>query len=81
MLHYDRSNLNDDLDVGFWDMTPCGVIDDCHGNKIGKCTIALLMEAASTFETLVNFYETTRRNNPEDSHLHTRRCQNLKSHK
>jgi hypothetical protein len=28
------------------------------------------MEAASTFETSVNSYQTTRRNNPEDSHLH-----------
>jgi hypothetical protein len=27
------------------------------------------MEAASTSETSVNFYQTTRRNNPEDSHL------------
>jgi hypothetical protein len=27
------------------------------------------MEAARTSETLVNFYQTTRRNNPEDSHL------------
>jgi hypothetical protein len=35
--------------------------------------IALMMEAASTSETSVNFYLTTRRNNPEDSHfqLHT----------
>jgi hypothetical protein len=31
--------------------------------------IALMMEAASTTETSVNFYETTRRNIPEDSHL------------
>jgi hypothetical protein len=31
--------------------------------------IALMMEAASTSETLVNFYQTTRRYNPEDSHL------------
>jgi hypothetical protein len=29
---------------------------------------------------LVNFYQTTRRYNPEDSHLHTRR-ENLKSFK
>jgi hypothetical protein len=36
------------------------------------------MEAASTSETLVNFYQTTRRNNPEDSHLNTRRRENLK---
>jgi hypothetical protein len=31
--------------------------------------IALMVEAASTSETSVNFYQTTRRNNPEDSHL------------
>jgi hypothetical protein len=29
-----------------------------------------MMEAARTSETLVNFYQTTRRYNPEDSHLH-----------
>jgi hypothetical protein len=33
--------------------------------------IALMMEAASTSETAVNFYQTTRHNNPEDSHLQT----------
>jgi hypothetical protein len=42
--------------------------------------IALMMEAASTSETSVNFCQTTRRNNPEVSHLHTRRRENLKSH-
>jgi hypothetical protein len=31
--------------------------------------IALMMETVRTSERLVNFYETTRRNNPEDSHL------------
>jgi hypothetical protein len=31
--------------------------------------IALMMEAASTSETLVNFYQTTRRNNPEANNL------------
>jgi hypothetical protein len=34
--------------------------------------IALMMEAASTSETLVNFYQTTCRYNPEDSHLQGR---------
>jgi hypothetical protein len=29
------------------------------------------MEAASTSETMVNFYQTTQRYNPEDSHLRT----------
>jgi hypothetical protein len=31
--------------------------------------VALMMEAVSNSETLVNFYETTRRNIPEDCHL------------
>jgi hypothetical protein len=39
------------------------------------CIKTLMMEAASTSETSVNFYQTTRRNNPEDSHLYTRRRQ------
>jgi hypothetical protein len=40
---------------------------------------ALMMEAACTPETLVNFYQTTQRYVPEDSRLHTRRRENLKS--
>ncbi|KDR09549.1 Replicase polyprotein 1a [Zootermopsis nevadensis] len=36
-----------------------------------KPFIALKMEAAKTSETSVKFYQTTRRNNPEDSHLRT----------
>jgi hypothetical protein len=39
-----------------------------------------MMEAASTSETLVNFFQTTRRYNPEDSHLRTHRRENLKSY-
>jgi hypothetical protein len=42
--------------------------------------IALMMEAARTSETLVNFYQTTRRYNPEDSHFRTHRRENLKSY-
>jgi hypothetical protein len=43
--------------------------------------IALVVEAASTSETSVNFYQTTRHNIPEDSHhLHTCCHENLKSH-
>jgi hypothetical protein len=41
--------------------------------------VALMMEAISTSETWVNFYQTARRNIPEDSYLHTRRQENLKS--
>jgi hypothetical protein len=42
--------------------------------------IALMMEAAQASETLVNFYQSTRRYNPEDSHLHTHRRENLRSY-
>jgi hypothetical protein len=42
--------------------------------------IALMMEMVSTSETSVNFYQTTRRNIPEGSHIHTRRRENLKFH-
>jgi hypothetical protein len=42
--------------------------------------ITLMMEAARSSETLVNFYQTTRRYNPKDSHLRTHRRENLKSY-
>jgi hypothetical protein len=42
--------------------------------------IALMMEAARTSETLVNFYQITRCYNPEDSHLRTKLRENLKSY-
>jgi hypothetical protein len=41
--------------------------------------IALMMEAVQASETLVNSYQSTRRYNPEDSHLYSHRRENLKS--
>jgi hypothetical protein len=52
----------------FWYVAPCTLVE-----------IALMMEAVSTSETSVSFYQTTRHNIPEDSHLHTRGRQTLKS--
>jgi hypothetical protein len=49
-------------------------------NSLELLLIALMMETARTSETLVNFYQTTQRYNPEDSHLHTHRRENLKSY-
>jgi hypothetical protein len=37
-------------------------------------------QAVNTSETSVSFYQTTWRNIPQDTHLHTRRRENLKSH-
>jgi hypothetical protein len=43
--------------------------------------IRAMMEVARTSETSVHIYLTTRQCIPEDSELHTRRRENLKSHK
>jgi hypothetical protein len=40
----------------------------------------VMMETASSSETSVDIYQTTRRNIPEGSYLHTRRRENLISH-
>jgi hypothetical protein len=52
----------------FWVVAPCGLVGVY---RRFRSAIALMIEAASTSETSVNFSQTTRRNNPEDSHLHT----------
>jgi hypothetical protein len=39
-----------------------------------------MTEPVNTSETSINFYQTTWRNIPEDSHLHIHRRENLKSH-
>jgi hypothetical protein len=39
---------------------------------------ALMMEAIMTSETQVNIHQSNLRYNPEDSHLHTHRRENLK---
>jgi hypothetical protein len=47
----------------FWVVVPCSVAASIIR------AITLMMEAARTSETLVNFYQTARRYNPEDNHL------------
>jgi hypothetical protein len=54
------------------------VTDNKKLNNYDVRAIVLMMEAAATSETSVNFYQTTSCYNPEDSHLHTRRRENLK---
>jgi hypothetical protein len=74
--------------VAFGEVAPCSLVDVYRRFRGASClnyqgyhgTYRLMREAASTSETSANFYQITRRNNPEDSHFHTRRCKNLKSH-
>jgi hypothetical protein len=58
----------------FWVVAPCSFVelyrrfrDVCCFHHQGD--EVLMMEGASTSGTSVNFYQTTRCNNPEDSHL------------
>jgi hypothetical protein len=67
MQAYEKNYMSMKMAV-FWVVEPCSLI-----------AMALMMEAARTSETMVNFYKTTRRYNPEDSHLRTHRRENLKS--
>jgi hypothetical protein len=52
----------------------------CFHHQGDELLFVLMMEAARTSETLVNFYQTTGRYNPEDSHLRSHRLENLKSY-
>jgi hypothetical protein len=52
----------------FWVVAPCSLVIDVS-EVLAASLIALMMEAASTSETSVNFYQTSRRNISEDSHL------------
>jgi hypothetical protein len=59
----------------FWDVAPYSLVDTERQILI----IALMMKAVSSSEMSVSIYHTARRNIPEDSHLHIRRHENLKS--
>jgi hypothetical protein len=62
----------------FWDVALCSLVE--VSRRSASIIIAMKEEAASTSETSVNVYQTTRRKFPEDRHLHTRRRDNLKCH-
>jgi hypothetical protein len=72
----------------FCDVASCSLVDTGRRfrgayclHQLGTLPWALLMEAVSTSETSVSMYQTARHNTPEDSHLHIRRRENLKSPK
>jgi hypothetical protein len=56
----------------FWVVAPCSLVKVTNVSDVLAASIirAMTMEAARTSKTSVNFYQTTRRYNPKDSHLH-----------
>jgi hypothetical protein len=58
----------------FWEVAPCSLVEIYWRFKGAYCLHhqggeSVMMEAASTSETSINFYRTTRRNIPKVSHL------------
>jgi hypothetical protein len=51
----------------FWDVVPCRLVEVYRQHQL--LITRAKMEAASTSEASVNFYQTTRCYIPEDSHL------------
>jgi hypothetical protein len=65
----------------FWDIAKSNPVDNPTFQRcIQPASSTLMMEAVRTSETSVYSNETTWRYIPEDSHFHTRRRKNLKSH-
>jgi hypothetical protein len=61
----------------FWAVAPCSLAGI---DRRFRRLIALMMEAANNSETSDSIYQTAWCNIPEDSRLHSRRRENLKSH-
>jgi hypothetical protein len=60
--------------AAFWVVVPCSLVKFTDVSEVLAASIiraiSLIMEAANTSETSADFCQTTRCNNPEDSHLH-----------
>jgi hypothetical protein len=70
-----------------WRWQPSGTLRRIGSQKLTDVSevrtasiIRVMMEAVSTSEMSVNFYQTTRRSVPEGCHLYTHRRDNVKSH-
>jgi hypothetical protein len=64
----------------FWVVAPCSLAEVYRRFRGACCLHHKGDETASTSETPVYFYQTALRNNPQNSHLHYWRHENLKSH-
>jgi hypothetical protein len=64
----------------FWDFVLFSLIQITDVSEVLSAPIIrAMMEAVSTSKPLVNIYQITQCNIPVNSHLHTRRRENLKS--
>jgi hypothetical protein len=62
----------------FWVVAPCTDVSEVLASSI---IISQMFKVASTSVTSVSFYQTRRRNNPEDSHIHARCRENLQANR
>jgi hypothetical protein len=56
----------------FSDIALCSLVEVDGLSSGANCLVTFMMEADSTPETSVNFYQTTQRNTPKDRHLYSR---------
>jgi hypothetical protein len=64
----------------FWVVAPCSLVEVYRRFRVSSFWLLAVITRAIALMMEANFYQTTRRNNPEDNHLHTRRRENLKFH-
>jgi hypothetical protein len=67
--------------AALWAAAPCSLVgvhdvSEAFAASIIR-TMKVIMEATSTSETSMNFYQTTRRCNPEEHHIYFRRHENF----
>jgi hypothetical protein len=63
-----------------WVVAPCGLYEFTDVSEVCTACIVRADDGGSThLWNVVNFYETIRRNTPEENHIPTRRRENLKS--
>jgi hypothetical protein len=65
-----------------WGISSCTLVEIDTYFRSAYCLHhhPLMLEAVSTSEKSVSFYQTAQRNIPEESHPHRRRLENMKSH-
>jgi hypothetical protein len=78
-----RINIIMDFEPAKFASTACNLVEICWRFRDACClhlrAISVTMEAARTFKSLVNLYQSKRRYSPEESHLFTCRHEKMQS--